>query len=153
MIKDKMTTNYYKVLEILYDNLVVIDGEQVSIMTQVNIAKKTGLTTVTVNSIFKELKEDGLIRQNKKLVRFYCLSEEAINIVKKMKRVWGMWFMKFKEFVHNQGLTMGEFRRLDKETQENWRRVHQIRNREEQILFNQYYKEHLASLEIFNNEN
>lgn len=61
--------------------------------------------------------------------------------------------MKFKEFVHNQGLTMGEFRRLDKETQANWRRVHQIRNREEQILFNQYYKEHLASLEISNNEN
>lgn len=90
MIKDKMTTNYYKVLEILYDNLVVIDGEQVSIMTQVNIAKKTGLTTVTVNSIFKELKEDGLIRQSKKLVRFYCLSEEAVNIVKKMKKVWSM---------------------------------------------------------------
>ena len=55
--------------------------------------------------------------------------------------------MKFKEFVHNQGLTMGEFRRLYKETQENWIRGHQIRNREEQILLNQY------SLEIFNNEN
>lgn len=59
--------------------------------------------------------------------------------------------MKFKEFVHNQGLTMGEFRRLDKETQANWRRVHQIRNREEQIEIDRRYKEYLDSLKTEEN--
>lgn len=59
--------------------------------------------------------------------------------------------MKFKEFVYNQGLNMGEFRRLDKETQSNWRRVHQIRNREEQIEIVRRYKEYLDSLKTEEN--
>ena len=34
-------------------------------------------------------------------------------------------FYSLKDFVHEQGLIMGEFRRLDKETQQKWREIHQ----------------------------
>ena len=36
-----------------------------------------------------------------------------------------MAFYTLKDFVHEQGLNMGEFNRLDKETQEKWREIHQ----------------------------
>lgn len=39
-------------------------------------------------------------------------------------------FYSLKDFVHEQGLNMGEFRRLDKETQQKWREIHQRKLRE-----------------------
>lgn len=36
--------------------------------------------------------------------------------------------MTFKEYVHRMGLNMGEFKRLDKETQEIWRESHKKAN-------------------------
>lgn len=85
-MKEKLTTNYYKVLELLYDNLTVVNGERVSVITQVEISKKMGLSTITINSIFKELKNDGLVEIDKSIGR-YRLSIEAIKIVEKMKEV------------------------------------------------------------------
>lgn len=41
--------------------------------------------------------------------------------------------MTLKELVHGYGLTMGEFRRLDPETQAKWRQKQQEENRREQI--------------------
>lgn len=39
-------------------------------------------------------------------------------------------FYSLKDFVHEQGLNMGEFSRLDKETQEKWREIHQRKLKE-----------------------
>ena len=35
-----------------------------------------------------------------------------------------------KDFVHEQGLNMGEFKRLDIETQQKWRQIHQRKLKE-----------------------
>ena len=85
-MNEKLTTNYYKVLEILYDSLVNINNEKVSVVTQVEISERLGLSKITINSIFKELRNDGLLRPHKVIGR-YVLSEEAVNLVKKMKKI------------------------------------------------------------------
>ena len=41
--------------------------------------------------------------------------------------------MTLKELVHGYGLTMGEFYRLETETQENCRQIQREKNRQEQI--------------------
>ena len=85
-MKEKLTTNYYKVLELLYDSLVNINNERISIITQVEIAEKLSLSKITINSIFRELKSDGMVEADKVIGR-YRLSEEAIEIVERMKEV------------------------------------------------------------------
>lgn len=85
-MNEKLTTNYYKVLEILYDSLVNINNEKVSIVTQVEISERLGLSKITINSIFKELREDGLVRPDRMIGR-YRLSNKAVDIVKKMKKI------------------------------------------------------------------
>lgn len=85
-VNEKLTTNYYKTLEILYDSLVNINNEKIAVITQVEISERLGLSKITVNSIFKELRNDGLVKPYKVIGR-YILSEEAIEIVQKMKKV------------------------------------------------------------------
>lgn len=85
-VNEKLTTNYYKTLEILYDSLVNINNEKIAIVTQVEISERLGLSKITVNSIFKELREDGLVRHDKVIGR-YRLSDKAIEIVQKMKKI------------------------------------------------------------------
>ena len=85
-MKNKLTTNYYKVLEILYDNIENINHQQVSIITQIEIAEQLGLSKITVNSLFKELREDGLIVSRNMVGRYY-LSEKAMKIVETIKTI------------------------------------------------------------------
>ena len=85
-MKEKLTTNYYKVLELLYDSLVNFNNERISIITQVEIAEKLSLSKITINSIFRELKNDGMVEADKVIGR-YRLSEEAIKIVETMKGI------------------------------------------------------------------
>jgi DNA-binding IscR family transcriptional regulator len=85
-VKEKLTTNYYKVLEILYDSLATINNEQVAIITQAEIAERLKLSKITINAIFKELRNDSLVKPHKFLGRYY-LSDKAIEIVKNMKKV------------------------------------------------------------------
>ena len=85
-VNEKLTTNYYKTLEILYDSLVNINNEKIAVITQVEIAEKLGLSKITVNSIFKELREDGLVKPHKVIGR-YRLSDKAIEIVQTMKKI------------------------------------------------------------------
>jgi hypothetical protein len=51
------------------------------------------------------------------------------------------WGYTLKDFVHDQGLTMGEFKRLDLETQEKWRSIHRRKHREQQIEANRIWRE------------
>lgn len=53
-------------------------------------------------------------------------------------------FYSLKDFVHEQGLTMDEFKHLDKETQENWRKIHQKKLKErlaerDEYVFRNYF--------------
>ena len=60
-IKDKLTTDYYRVLEILYKNQTTIGEKTFSPITQNEIAEELHLHKMTINAIFRELKEDGLV--------------------------------------------------------------------------------------------
>lgn len=52
--------------------------------------------------------------------------------------------MTLKELVHDYGLTMGEFYRLDPETQEKWRQIQQEKNRQEQIEKERWWKQYMV---------
>ena len=85
-MKDKLTTSYYKVLEELCNNLASVNDESIAIITQVEISERLGLSTITVNAIFKELRNDGVVKPDKVIGR-YKVSEEAIKAVESIKNI------------------------------------------------------------------
>ena len=54
-----------------------------------------------------------------------------------------MSFYTLKDFVHEQGLNMGEFKRLDMKTQQKWRQIHQRKLKEKLIERDKAYDEYL----------
>lgn len=87
-IKNKLTTEYYKVLEILCENEIInSNGEKFVPITQNEIAKTLNLHKMTVNSIFKELRNDGLITQAEHKKGIYFLSDNAVKIYKSIKKI------------------------------------------------------------------
>lgn len=82
MMLEKMTTNYYKVLSFMYDNIIEINKESMIPLTQNEISIITKINKVTINKLFKEYIEDGILY--KRNSRYY-FTEDAINIIKKMK--------------------------------------------------------------------
>ena len=50
---NKITTNYYKVLELLYDNIMDVNKEQVSIITQIEVAEEIGISQAQVSRLEK----------------------------------------------------------------------------------------------------
>lgn len=79
---EKLTTNYSKVVMLICDNVVKFDNKNLMPLTQREIAKKLEITNQTVNSIFKELKEDSLIEH---LDRKYYVTNKAMILAKKLK--------------------------------------------------------------------
>lgn len=86
-IKDKVTTDYYKTLEILYLNQTTIGNRVFVPLTQAEVAEILGVHKMTINAIFRELKEDGLVIQAEGKKRTYFLTENAIDICKRLMRV------------------------------------------------------------------
>ena len=87
IIDSKFTTNYYKVLEIFYDNQVEILGEKCCPISQEDIAKQINCNRMTVCSIIKELVDDGYVLQNEKQRKKYYLSDKAQDLIKKIKKI------------------------------------------------------------------
>ena len=84
MILEKLTTIYGKVLLLMYDNKVLINGEYAVPLTQIEICEILNSNKTTVNHLFKEYEEDGLVITKK---RRYYLTETAIDITKKLKSI------------------------------------------------------------------
>lgn len=84
MILDKLTTTYGKVLLLMYDNKILLNGEYMVPLTQIEICEMLNSNKTTINHLFKEYEEDGLITITKK--RYY-LTETAIDIAKKLKSI------------------------------------------------------------------
>jgi predicted transcriptional regulator len=84
MILDKLTTTYGKVLLLMYDNKILLNGEYMVPLTQIEICEMLNSNKTTINHLFKEYEEDGLITTTKK--RYY-LTETAIDIAKKLKSI------------------------------------------------------------------
>ena len=60
-MNDLLTTVHYKVLEVMYDNTVSVEGKEYCPLGQGKIAEKLELSRPFVNKIFTELKEAGYI--------------------------------------------------------------------------------------------
>ena len=84
-LMEKLTSNRYKILKILYENQVKkADGTIFAPITQVEIADQLKISKITVNSIFKELQADGLVGKIGSVRGRYELSEKALMIIEQM---------------------------------------------------------------------
>lgn len=84
MLVDKITTNYCKVLLLMNENKILFNGKYLVPLTQVEISKMLNITTITTNSIFKELKNDELIES---VNRKYFLTNKAIKLSEKLTEI------------------------------------------------------------------
>lgn len=84
MIAEKLTTMYGKVLLAMYDNRLPAGDEYIVPLTQMELSEMLGSNKTTINLLFKEYEEDGLITIKK---RRYYLTEDAIDIAKKLKSI------------------------------------------------------------------
>ena len=80
-------TNYYRVMEVLYDNQVTINGNTFTPMSQADIAVAVGCDRMTINSIMKKLKSDDMLNTAYVRKNQYKLSDEAIRIIKAIKKI------------------------------------------------------------------
>lgn len=81
----KMTTNYFKVLEAVFDNQLKVGKHTYCPLGQSELGEIVGCNRMTVSSILKELKEDGYIecRKNKQ----YSLTSKGYNAIFKSKTI------------------------------------------------------------------
>lgn len=84
MILDKLTTMYARVLFVMYDNKLSAGTEFIVPLTQIELCEIMNSNKTTINNLFKEYEEDGLIIVKK---RRYYLTDKAIDIVKKLKTI------------------------------------------------------------------
>lgn len=84
----KITTNYFKTLQILFDNQVINpDGISFVPMTQIEIAKEINVSKITMYNIFKELKEDGLIESYPSKRGMYIVTEYGKHIINTVNNI------------------------------------------------------------------
>ena len=84
MIIDKMLTMYGKLLLVMYDSKVSMGEKFMIPFTQVELSEILKSNKTTVNNLFKEYEEDGLIIQKN---RRYFFTEKALRIIKKIKGI------------------------------------------------------------------
>lgn len=81
----KMTTNYFKILEAVFDNQLKIGQHTYCPLGQSEIGEIVGCNRMTVNSILKELKDDGYIEYTKS--KQYLLTPKGQNAILKSKDI------------------------------------------------------------------
>lgn len=87
-IYEKITTNYFKVIKILYNNQTInSDKGMICKIKQIEIANQLNVNKMTINTIFKELCNDGLIYKYENNRGIYILAKEAIRIVESINKL------------------------------------------------------------------
>lgn len=84
---ESLTNNNYRVLKLLSDNQVVLNGVKFTALTQVEIAEQLVLSKVTVNAIMKDLQEKDLVCPFEKRRGRYSLTDKATTIIKYMEKL------------------------------------------------------------------
>ena len=84
---ESITNNNYRVLKLLSDSQVELDGVRFTALTQVEMAEKLGLSKVTINFIMKELQDNDLVRPFENRRGRYILSDKAESIVETIKSI------------------------------------------------------------------
>lgn len=80
-------SNYYRVLEILFDNQVTANGITFCAITQMEMAKILNCDRMTINPIMKKLQDDSLVIKTTSKTKQYQLTEKAIKLVKQIKKI------------------------------------------------------------------
>lgn len=84
---EKITTDYYKVLRVLFNTQIIVNENKFSPITQSEIAEKLGLSTMTINTIMKKLKKDNLIYNLNNRRGRYCLSDKAVKLIQTIEQL------------------------------------------------------------------
>lgn len=77
--------DYYKILNILCDNILNIDGRRLVVISQNEVIQISGICEESVRSIFEQLKEDDMIVFEEKYCGRYFLTDKAIKITNKRR--------------------------------------------------------------------
>ena len=81
-VTEKLTNTTYKTLKILYDFQVTLpDGTTYVPVSQAEVSRILIVSTITMNGIFKELKQSELVYPYTNRRGTYILTEKAIHIV------------------------------------------------------------------------
>ena len=85
---DKMTNNTYKILRYMYTRQIETpNGDKYIPLSQVEIAEIFGMSTITANRLFKQLKEDDLLHPLENKRGKYRFTDKALIILKDMERL------------------------------------------------------------------
>lgn len=79
----RFTSNQYKILEIMYDNSILVEGQNICPLCQKDISSLMDMNRMTVNQMIQELKVDGYIISEGR--QRYRLSEYARRIIETTK--------------------------------------------------------------------
>lgn len=79
---ESITNNNYRVLKLLSDSQVELNGVKFTALTQAEMAEQLGLSKVTVNFIMKELQDNDLVRPFENRRGRYVLTDTSRNIIK-----------------------------------------------------------------------
>lgn len=81
----RFTSNQYKILETMYDNMLIVEGEQVCPLGQKDISVIMEINRMTVNQLVQELKNDGYIISEGR--QRYRLSDYATKLIEMTKNI------------------------------------------------------------------
>ena len=84
---ESLTNNNYRVLKLLNDNQVELNGVKFTAITQIEIAESLELSKVTVNAIMKDLQEKDLVCPFENRRGRYRLTDKATTIIKDMEKL------------------------------------------------------------------
>ena len=80
---ESLINDNYKVLSLLYDNQITINGETYCNLTQVEMSDMLNVTRMTLSKRLKELKNNNLIVFEKQK---YVLTNRAIQIIETIEK-------------------------------------------------------------------
>lgn len=85
-IIDRMTSNAYKILKYMYSCQIELpDGTKYVPLSQVEMAPLIGVSTITINKLFKQLRNDNLLLPIDGKRGKYRLTDKAIVIIRNVK--------------------------------------------------------------------
>ena len=85
---DKMTNNSYKVLKYMYSRQISDPtGEMYIPLSQVEIAEIFGMSKITANKLFKQLRDDDLLHPLENKRGKYRFSDKALIILRNMEKL------------------------------------------------------------------
>ena len=85
---DKFTSSTYKVLKQIYDcQMKLPDGTSYIPISQAELSRIIGVSTITMNKYFRQFQEDGIITNYGETKGKYQLTDTGIAIIKRIEEL------------------------------------------------------------------